>query len=92
MEKTREQCCLWRPWFEEMKGLLLGHHKCGTLWTHLVLKNLLGSRFKSGNNHEYSGPEDLYFNVNGDPILTKIPFGVRAVNLMRDPRDVAVSA
>ena len=32
MEKTREQCCLWRPWFEEMKGLLLGHHKCGTLW------------------------------------------------------------
>lgn len=75
-----------------MKGMLLGHHKCGTLWTDLVLKNVLGKRFRSGNDHEYAGPEDIYFHGNGDPIRTKIPEGVRAVSIIRDPRDIAVSS
>lgn len=75
-----------------MKGFLLGHHKCGTLWTDLVLKNVLGSRFKSGNDHKYQGSEDLYFHGNGDPIRTKIPEGVKAISIIRDPRDIAVSA
>jgi len=77
---------------KNMKGMLLGHHKCGTLWTDLVLKNVLGSRFKSGNDHAYTGSEDLYFHGNGDPVRTKIPSGVKAISIIRDPRDIAVSA
>lgn len=75
-----------------MKGMLLGHHKCGTLWTDLVLKNVLGKRYTPGNDHDYNGPEEIYFHGNSDPIRTKIPDGVKAISIIRDPRDIAVSS
>lgn len=84
-----------------MLQLILGHHKCGTLWIHRLLKQLFPQKFTAEGKRSY-GQNILGFlektrlksafiihskfdDLHGD-------HDYKAVHIIRDPRDVAVSA
>ncbi len=70
------------------------HHKAGTLWLQSVLQSLAGVYdlpFKTGYQHQWSGDTGFFLQDQSEIEAESLPDFVGS-HLIRDPRDMAISA
>jgi hypothetical protein len=74
-----------------IKRHVFGHHKCGTIWINTILKSMFDPVSVSiGLRVFYAKGYQLHFHSN--TVEGSLPKDELGVHIIRDPRDLAVSA
>lgn len=75
--------------------LICTHHKTGTKWMQQVFSAICDKynwRFKEGDRETFPPKCDVYLSWNSQVRKKRIKPGYRGLHIIRDPRDVIVSA
>lgn len=79
----------------ENRFVFASHHKAGTIWFSTMLRTLCGYyglNFRIGDRVDWSEEADIFFCQQSEIDWAGKPADIRMAHLIRDPRDMLVSA